>query len=103
MIADVLIKFFETLDLLHKEYGFVHGDMHGENIMLRNNMAVLIDMGFSCREQKDTLIAVPAVHGVPVRDHMVGRQRADGEWLWFLRDIQDSDSYRKRKLILLRL
>ena len=55
MIADVLIKFFQTLDSLHKEYGFVHGDMHGENIMLRDNKAVLIDMGFSCREQTRSL------------------------------------------------
>jgi serine/threonine protein kinase len=98
MIADVLIKFFQTLDSLHKEYGFVHGDMHGENIMLRDNKAVLIDMGFSCR-QKGELIAPCTydLHGDPtphddtmfLLERLVEDARGPSEWLWFLLDIEE--------------
>ena len=81
--------------------------------MLRNNMAVLIDMGFSCREQKEELIApCTAVHGVPVRDHidtmfllerLVEDARGPSEWLWFCETLKIQMRIVKRKLILLRL
>jgi serine/threonine protein kinase len=114
MIADVLIKFFQTLDSLHKEYGFVHGDMHGENIMLRDNEAVLIDMGVSCRQKTAAddqgtrgpgdLIAPCTydLHGDPtphddtmfllerlVEDARERPDRLKQEWLWFLLDIEE--------------
>ena len=96
MIADVLIKFFETLDSLHKEYGFVHGD----------NKGVLIDMGLSCRQPKTAdgadsqeLIAPCTydLHGDPtphddtmfLLERLVQDARGRSEWLWFLLDIEE--------------
>ena len=102
-IADVLIAFFKKLKTCQTKYSFVHGDLHGDNIMIKtgiggNPFAVLIDFGHSCRAAGDKIAPCPypVVDDHDTRllllDSLLPNKENDqigpDLWMWFLEEIE---------------
>jgi hypothetical protein len=106
-IAVVLIAFFEKLKTCQTKYSFVHGDLHGDNIMIKTGIggdpfAVLIDFGHSCRAAVGKIVDKIAPCPYPVVDDHDTRfllldsllpnkendQIGPDLWMWFLEEIE---------------
>lgn len=72
LLKGVLMKICELLVVLQRKFSFMHGDLHGENVMVRGTDVFLIDFGmssatFDCRPR---MVTSTRYEGVPFHPHL---------------------------------
>ena len=73
VVRDALLKVCELLAVLQSKFSFMHGDLHGENVMVRGTDDVfLIDFGMSSAkfDRHPRTITSDRYEGIPFHPHL---------------------------------
>ena len=72
VVRDALVKVCELLVVLQDTFSFMHGDLHGENVMVRGDEVFLIDFGMASAkfDRQPRTITSDRYKGVPFHPHL---------------------------------